>query len=306
MNVEIRLYKRFDADLISLYEAGYSVTMMMKEAVIGFANGSPIHFYVDEITDFQMGVDSTFRSRFSIPDSDVKTVFMLKHLKPRCKNAFCKAVLRNSLVQQNLTCFFTDASLYQLQGENLKGMNLYSFKNLTPCSSLREQQSFEFAGQVIKVGRKKKKEKPIQQENNPFATNTNPFSSGYNPRMANQVQIPPVAQTPVNNYPQQYIQSPVMQAPVAQPMQPVPMQPVQAQYTLQSQPIQQISQPVPQSIPQKNNVFSTVQQPVEQTIPFNVEYTPEDTPESEDYKNDASPAIELAGNDELLSMFDNL
>lgn len=304
MNVEIRLYKRFDADLISLYEAGYSVTMMMKEAVIGFANGSPIHFYVDEITDFQMGVDSTFRSRFSIPDSDVKTVYMLKHLKPRCRNAFCKAVLRNSLVQQNLTCFFTDASLYQLQGENLKGMNLYSFKNLTPCSSLREQQSFEFAGQTIKVGRKKKKEKPIQQENNPFVTNTNPFSSGYNPGMANQMQASPVVQTPVNNYPQQYIQSPVMQAPVVQPVQPAPMQPMQTQYI--PQPVQQMPQPVAQSIPQ-GNVQSTVQQPVEQTVSSNIEYTSEDIVESEDYKNNTSDAaIGFAGNDELLKMFDNL
>lgn len=232
MNIEIRLYKQYDTDLISLYEAGYSVSTMMKEAVISYANGNPVHYYIDEITDFKMGVDTKFRTRFKIPESDTKTIYMLKHLKPRYRNLFCKTVLRNALVQQNLVCFFTDPSLAQLQNINLEGRNPLSYKNLVPCSSLKEHRQFEFAGRIITTNNKsRKKISDVDVKSN---IPNNPFSQNQN---ANDMH----GQTTfINNFGQ--TESQMIAQPITQPIMQPTMQPT-AQY---------ITQPIIQQLPNQS------------------------------------------------------
>lgn len=113
MVIEFRLYKKFDMDLIALYNMHYPVASMMRDAVIAYANGRPLHYWVDEPTFFDANDCDAVHSRFNIPDSDTITCYMLSHIKFRCKNAFVKTVLRNALIQQNLTCFFTDNALNQ-------------------------------------------------------------------------------------------------------------------------------------------------------------------------------------------------
>lgn len=137
MVVEFRLYRRFDADLIALCRASYPVSSMMREAVMGYANGRPVHYYIDELTDFDLNDDKTVRSRFVVPNSDYKTCNMLKKVKYRCRNAFVKTVLRNSLIQQNITCFFVDDSLNYLKNVNDNFKNVYAFPNVTSCSTIK-------------------------------------------------------------------------------------------------------------------------------------------------------------------------
>lgn len=137
MVVEFRLYRRFDADLIALCRANYPVSAMIREAVTGYANGRPVHYYIDELTDFDLNDDKTVRSRFVVPNSDYKTCNMLKKVKYRCRNAFVKTVLRNSLIQQNITCFFVDDSLNYLKNVNDNFKNVYAFPNVTSCSTIK-------------------------------------------------------------------------------------------------------------------------------------------------------------------------
>ena len=66
MTVEIRLYKRFDMDLVSLYDSGYSVSNMIKDAVQAYANGSVIHYYIDEPVQFDLNDKKSIHTRLSI------------------------------------------------------------------------------------------------------------------------------------------------------------------------------------------------------------------------------------------------
>lgn len=88
---------------------------MMKDALIGFANGCPIKYYVDgnvEYDSFQVSnaEKKKYRINITIPDSEVMAVNMLNCVVSRNLSNFCKAVFRSSLIQQNLGGFF-DTSL---------------------------------------------------------------------------------------------------------------------------------------------------------------------------------------------------
>ena len=142
MDIEIRLYKIYDADLISLAAAGYSIATMMRDAIVAYANGAPLHYYIDEVIDADFNIIKTVHTRFSVPASEAKAVYMLKHIKHRSRNMFCKAVLRDALVQQNLLVFFAKDSepyLYPLKDINAINRGVQNFTNVIPLSSLKKE-----------------------------------------------------------------------------------------------------------------------------------------------------------------------
>ena len=140
MDVEMRYFKYYDADLIALSAAGYPMPVMMRDAVVAYANGRPLHYLIDEPITADFNVLKTMRTRLTFPDDDARVIYLLKHLKFRSRNMFCKAVLRNALIQQNLTVFFANGSeqiLNPLKDINLSGRNLQGFANIIPISTLK-------------------------------------------------------------------------------------------------------------------------------------------------------------------------
>lgn len=173
MIVEIRLYKSHDTDLVALCNAGYCISNMLKEAIIAYANGTPMHFIVDEFIPFEVSGTKSVRTRFTMPDSEVKACYILRNIKKGYRNSFCKAILRNALVQQNLNCYFTDPNLVQLQSINLQYKNVYSLTNVVPCSSMKlSEKQIEFLGKKIK----RERPKPIKDTYTPYAGG-NPFTN---------------------------------------------------------------------------------------------------------------------------------
>jgi hypothetical protein len=322
MVIEFRLYKRFDADLIALCNAGYPISVMIREAVIGYANGYPVHFYVDEVTHFDTVNNKTIRSRFTVPNTDTKTCYMLKHILPSYRNSFVKIVLRNALVQQNLSCFFTDGTLNRLQADNINGRNIYGFSNLSACSTLKsEPKQITFAGQTITVDRKKRKSSvkstAVNTGQKVLASNEsqaeyNPFTGAvsYQPVQMPQSSIaafiprqeaPQQTQQPVNIYqapPAQITQAvpPVqLTQQITQPVQSVQMQPVMAGQPIMQAPVKAPTVPVQTVAPAQAGQIQEVPQP---------EYV---NPDNE--KNigpDSGAVVGLADNDALMNIFDSL
>lgn len=189
MKVDVRIYRRFDMDLVALQDAGYPLSAMIKEAVCGYANNTPVHYYIDEYHDFNICDKKGFHLKFSIPDTDTRTCYLLKHIKYGYRTTFCKMVFRNALVQQNLTGFFSDDSLLYLQNINLGTRNIHLFQNVIPCSALpKKSQSVTFLGRTVKNKVEKKNLDTIQNPFvNTFPTNfasnpsipANPFAGGY-------------------------------------------------------------------------------------------------------------------------------
>ncbi len=157
MQFGVYIYKQYDTDILSLADAGYDVTRMMKEAVTGYANNRPVHFFIDRLVSFDVNGKKSIRVMVNVPKSDKKTLYMLQHIKDRYRGRFCKAVLRNALIQQNICCYFADENLMQLQNDNLAFMNLSAFTNLKPISAYIKQQKLKVNDKVITIDAKQEK-----------------------------------------------------------------------------------------------------------------------------------------------------
>lgn len=114
MIIEVRLYKRYDADLVTLAAAGYPIASMIKKAVTAYANDKQVCFDVPD-GPYDFNERKTFRTRFVVNKKDKATYTLLTSIKHGYRNAFCKMVLRNALSQQNLTCYIADPALFTHQ-----------------------------------------------------------------------------------------------------------------------------------------------------------------------------------------------
>lgn len=117
MVVEIRIYKRHDTDLIALVDAGYPVRDMLKSAVIAFANGHPLHYFIDEAVPYDPKGRNMVHFRVSVRDKMAEA--MILGVRKGMRNAFVKAVLRNALLQQNLSAYFENGTFYSLIGKSM-------------------------------------------------------------------------------------------------------------------------------------------------------------------------------------------
>lgn len=111
MKVEVRFYSQYDPDLVGLAQAGYDITEMTKNAVISFAHGRPLQYVIPTPAPFNPNNKRTIHTAFVVPSNDARTITMLKGVTYRLRNSYCKMILRNCLMQQNITAFFLDQSV---------------------------------------------------------------------------------------------------------------------------------------------------------------------------------------------------
>lgn len=147
MNIEIRIYKRYDTDLLALHDAGYSVNRMMAEALSSYANGMPCYFFLDSLVPFDLNDKNSVRLRLAIKNEDYNTINLIKNIKHGYRSNFCKQILRNALVQQNLICYIADPNFFVLQDANSRHMNPSLFPNMKLASDYRR------ITQTINVGK---------------------------------------------------------------------------------------------------------------------------------------------------------
>lgn len=142
-----------EPDLLSIYQAGYSLPKMIRDALISFAHGQPIKI---DLGDTPLTLDDTKKQRARIavfiPDEDTVTTALLKSIKPRLKSEFLKMVLRNALVSQNIAPFFNDP-------EQVKRLLSLDGKWIGPVSILRYHRKYKqpliFAGREEAVNKGK-------------------------------------------------------------------------------------------------------------------------------------------------------
>ena len=105
MEFEVKFYRLHDLDIVGLRDLGYPVQAMLRKALIEYAHGNPIHYIIDEPDAMTFTETKSFRVKIRLKDE--QTIAMLKSLRPRHRNGFCKALLRNSLVHQTLAPYFS-------------------------------------------------------------------------------------------------------------------------------------------------------------------------------------------------------
>ena len=297
MRIEIRIYKSHDTDLMALCDAGYPIRTMLKDALSAYANSVPLRYFTDEVIPYNAAEKKMVHTNIEIPDTDVKTCYMLTHLKRRLRNSFCKAVLRNCLVQQNLTAYFADSSLYAVQQADGAYRNIGSLPGVVPLSSLREEtRTVEFQGG-----------KTITTKREKAVANMQPAPYIPSPAPIFQPTVPQVAQIyqKVEFNPFTGQQQIVAQAPQIQSVQPAPAVPVMPQIQLQATP-----PPAPASMPAP---VVKEPEPVVQAVPLptSAEEIPaiptKEKKQESDSKNTAGAGNGKAKDTgDLMAMFDSL
>ena len=120
----VRTYKRFDVDLLALYDNGYSLTSMMRDALVAYANGTPYHICLDEYLHYELSEKKAVRFRVIVKENGSAVAALLKGIKRGYISSFVKQVLRNALVQQNLTSYFNDDAYFATHQANLNAINI--------------------------------------------------------------------------------------------------------------------------------------------------------------------------------------
>jgi len=107
MYLELRLYKRFDGDLLALKRQGLPVAKMTKQALVSYANGKKTRFLIPACQPYDINGEQRYHVRIHI--SDAAACELLKHIKHGYRNSFAKAILRDALVTQSLGVYFSDS-----------------------------------------------------------------------------------------------------------------------------------------------------------------------------------------------------
>lgn len=165
MNVDIYIYKRFDTDLLALYDAGYSLSAMTKEALISYANKKPCFFFVDEVVEFSLNDKKSVRIRFKI--NDKKAEELLSNIKKGFKSNFCKQILRNALIQQNLCCYISNSDYLELQSINASFLNMEQFPSVKKASLYKTlEKNITIMNQEVRITHKTGKKIEIAENTN--------------------------------------------------------------------------------------------------------------------------------------------
>lgn len=118
LHVELRLYKRFDADLLSLYEFGVPITEIAKRAVVAYAHGEPLEYLIGRGEPFDFNDKKSVHLRLTIRDE--KAEQLLLQIKHGFRNQFVKTLVRNALKELPLAPFFSGPSYIDAENERIQ------------------------------------------------------------------------------------------------------------------------------------------------------------------------------------------
>ncbi len=164
MNVEIRIYKRFDTDLLALHTSGFSVTRMMNDALVAYATGKPYHVLIGEMAPFELSDKATVRVRLPVTEHVSEVRGVLSSIKKGYRSNFCKQLLRNALVQQNLTCYFDGKGNIPLHEKNADTFAADYLPGVVPASVYRYRRTGWIPGAEEKEKEDKNKNTGIHKK----------------------------------------------------------------------------------------------------------------------------------------------
>ncbi len=118
MFFNVRVYKQHDTDILMLIDAGFPVAKMITKALYAYAHGEPLFYSLEGLTYRDISATKCTRVRLELTDKD--TIHMFCSLTDGYKNIFCKTILRNALIQQNVNCFFKQDSDTVYQQKDLE------------------------------------------------------------------------------------------------------------------------------------------------------------------------------------------
>lgn len=120
MKVEFKLYKTFDADLISLHDNGIDIREMMKLSLAYFSKGKVLHFIVPECRPYNMIGHKRFIHLATNVTDEESIKFLKTQIKPRQRSAFLKAIVRAGIVSPQVGPYLKHSARIDEENNRLK------------------------------------------------------------------------------------------------------------------------------------------------------------------------------------------
>jgi hypothetical protein len=122
MLVEVRIYRRHDADLIMLKSYGVSISRMMRLALENYVAGQRIKLCLPDSHACDISDCSMLRYRLNIQNPEV--IKLLKSIKHGYRNQFCKALLRDMLDCGSLGVYLGTDEAVEFENKRIKTESL--------------------------------------------------------------------------------------------------------------------------------------------------------------------------------------
>ena len=161
MRVELKLYKNYDADLISLNANGISVTMLMKKALEYYVRGQQITFVVPNAIPFTLKEKKrTYHLLFEIKDKQ-SVDFLKREIKEGWRTAFFKTLVRSCLLTPQIAVFLKNDTTIKKETERIKLIRLEGLENVVLLEPKKNKRI------TIEDILKPKKKEPVKVEKLP-------------------------------------------------------------------------------------------------------------------------------------------
>lgn len=118
MLVEIRIYRRHDADIMMLKSYGVNISKLMKAVLENYVIGKRVKYQLPGSQVCDISQCTMLRYRLNIKNPDV--ISLLKNIKKGYRNQFCKALVRDSLEAEPLGVFFEDKDYIDDESKRLQ------------------------------------------------------------------------------------------------------------------------------------------------------------------------------------------
>ena len=148
MKVELKLYKTFDADLISLNSNGISISALIKTALYNYARGEITRFYVPECKPFELDGRKRFIHIAANIDDTVSIDFLKHQLKPRQRAAFLRTLLRECLITQQLGAFLKNDAWIAKETARAQEIDTSTMRNVVELKF--EERKHDYISKILK------------------------------------------------------------------------------------------------------------------------------------------------------------
>ena len=117
--INLRLYRRFDADLIALNEH-IPVNVVIEALLDAYAKGKRMRIIPEKCLPFNIGNRKGIHLTVTVRSEEASK--LMAQIRPGFRNQFCKSILRDALVTDPLWVYFSDDQYTKRENERIHGI----------------------------------------------------------------------------------------------------------------------------------------------------------------------------------------
>lgn len=135
--INIRLYKAHDLDLIMLTSYGINISKLVKKALLNYVDGKNEKYYIPYSK--YCAKQNKPRYRYSVSFENQKIADLMQHIKFRNRNSFCKALLRDMLLIEPLGIYFSQNAQIEFETNRIKEIANSTISPITLTENRKEE-----------------------------------------------------------------------------------------------------------------------------------------------------------------------